>query len=101
MKTVGELKKVLRKRGLLQEKTEDLKKRQAQENDRRCMDYECAGSKSSYAEPEADPRIDWLTFDSRMVREHTAFICKGAAFRPEYLEAAAQTVRSAISVRHP
>ena len=26
MKTVGELKKVLRKRGLLQEKTEDLKK---------------------------------------------------------------------------
>ncbi len=90
MKTVGELKKVLRQRGLLQENTENLKNRQALENDRRCMDWECAGSEASYAEPEADPRIDWLTFDSRTVREHTAFICKGAAFRPEYLEAAVQ-----------
>ena len=90
MKTVGELKKVLRQRGLLQENTENFKNRQAQENDRRCMDYECAGSETSYTESEADPRIDWLTFDSRTVREHTAFICKGAAFRPEYLEAAAQ-----------
>ena len=90
MKTVGELKKVLRQRGLLQENTENLKNRQALENDRRCMDWECAGSEASYAELEADPRIDWLTFDSRTVREHTAFICKGAAFRPEYLEVAAQ-----------
>ena len=39
MKTVGELKKVLRQRGLLQENTENLKNRQALENDRRCMDY--------------------------------------------------------------
>ena len=40
MKTVGELKKVLRQRGLLQENTENLKNRQALENDRRCMDSE-------------------------------------------------------------
>lgn len=32
MKTVGELKKVLRQRGLLQENTENLKNRQALEN---------------------------------------------------------------------
>ena len=49
MKTVGELKKVLRQRGLLQENTENLKNRQALENDRRCMDLECAGSEASYA----------------------------------------------------
>ena len=61
MKTVGELKKVLRQRGLLQENTENFKNRQALENDRRGMDWECAGSEASYAKSEADPRSDWLT----------------------------------------
>lgn len=33
-------------------------------------------------------KIEHLTFDSRDVRKNTLFICKGAHFRPEYLEAA-------------
>ena len=65
MKTVGDLKQILQQRGLLQENAENLKNGQNQP-------------------------IEWLTCDSRMVREHTAFICKGEAFRPEYLTAAAQ-----------
>lgn len=35
-------------------------------------------------------RISWLTCDSRKVIPGTLFICKGAAFRPEYLQQAIQ-----------
>ena len=37
---------------------------------------------------ESQP-VRWLTYDSRTVREGTLFICKGAAFKEEYLEGAA------------
>ena len=90
MKTVGELRQVLQQRGLLQEETENLKIGQTQENDRRHMDWERVGNRTAYTESEVALPIDWLTCDSRTVREHTAFICKGAAFRPEYLAAAAR-----------
>ena len=36
---------------------------------------------------EADT-VEYLTFDSKKVKEGTLFICKGAAFKAEYLEEA-------------
>lgn len=41
-----------------------------------------------YADGKEDLCIEYLTYDSRMVTEGTLFICKGAAFKPEYLDAA-------------
>lgn len=57
MKTLGDIKKVLLQRELLKE-----------------------------SETGADDLpIAWLTCDSREVTGHTLFICKGAAFKPQYL----------------
>lgn len=36
----------------------------------------------------ADKNLEYLTFDSKKVKEGTLFICKGAAFKKEYLEEA-------------
>ena len=69
MKTVGELRQVLQQRGLLQEETENLKIGQTQENDRRHMDWERVGNRTAYTESEVALPIDWLTCDSRTVRE--------------------------------
>lgn len=41
---------------------------------------------SGYA--DADQQIEYLTFDSKKVVEGTLFICKGAAFKAEYLDEA-------------
>ncbi|MDY3249223.1 MAG: UDP-N-acetylmuramyl-tripeptide synthetase [Candidatus Choladocola sp.] len=38
---------------------------------------------------ESNPVIRWISCDSRKVVSGTLFICKGAAFRPEYLQEAA------------
>lgn len=38
---------------------------------------------------KSDREMKWLTCDSRKVSEGTVFICKGAAFRNEYLQEAA------------
>lgn len=40
------------------------------------------------APADADLPVSWVTCDSRDVRANTLFVCKGAAFKPEYLEAA-------------
>ncbi len=40
-------------------------------------------------EAAADTELAWLTCDSRSVVKDTVFICKGAAFREEYLQDAA------------
>lgn len=37
-----------------------------------------------------DREIAWMTCDSRNAVRDTLFICKGAAFLPEYLEEAAE-----------
>ena len=39
---------------------------------------------------EENTTVSYLTYDSRKVREGTLFICKGAAFREEYLDDAAK-----------
>lgn len=92
VKTVGELKQILQQRGLLQENTENSQNGQTWGNGRRYTDRKFAGNRTVNvnAEEKENTHIDWLTCDSRTVRENTAFICKGAAFRPEYLAAAAQ-----------
>ena len=38
------------------------------------------------AEPGVDPQIHYLTYDSRAVVPGTLFICKGVAFKAEYLQ---------------
>ena len=92
VKTVGELKQILQQRGLLQENTENSQNGQTWGNGRRYTDRKFTGNRTVNvnAEEKENTHIDWLTCDSRTVRENTAFICKGAAFRPEYLAAAAQ-----------
>ena len=42
---------------------------------------------SSYMS-EKEPTVEYLSYSSRDVRPGTLFICKGAAFKPEYLEEA-------------
>lgn len=64
MKRIDEIAAVLRERGLLESMTGRRVKRQT--------------------------AVKWLTCDSRSVIEGTLFICKGAAFRPEYLQEAAE-----------
>ena len=62
------------------------------------------GVRKSVTEPAYDERIlfkwgrrkknvGYLTYDSREVTEGTLFICKGAAFKAEYLDAAIEKVR--------
>lgn len=63
MKTIQDMQNVLRERGLLIGIAQGVK-----------------------MEKMAGQEIRWLTCDSRAVREHTAFICKGASFRAEYLQ---------------
>lgn len=62
MKTLGDMIKVLQQRNLLAE----VKK----------------GNQDDWM----TQKLEWLTCDSRKVRENTLFICKGAAFQPKYLE---------------
>ena len=65
--TVTEITMVLEKRGLLREP------------------FLCKYEKGSSEYKNEDPEVKWLTCDSRTVVPGTLFICKGAAFRPEYL----------------
>lgn len=44
--------------------------------------------KEFYSNGEEDKTVEYLTYDSREVTEGTLFICKGAAFKAEYLDAA-------------
>ena len=44
--------------------------------------------KEFYSCGKEDAQIEYLTYDSREVVEGTLFICKGAAFKAEYLDAA-------------
>ena len=44
--------------------------------------------KEHYAGNEDDLQIEYLTYDSKQVVEGTLFICKGAAFKAEYLDEA-------------
>ena len=80
MKTLGDIKRVLWQKDLLQgvsgwtariseqkDKTED---EETKEKDLHKMN---------------ELPVDWLTCDSREVTENTLFICKGAAFQPKYL----------------
>ena len=39
-------------------------------------------------EGEFSRKISYVTYDSREVKDGTLFICKGAAFKPEYLKSA-------------
>ncbi|MDO5346053.1 MAG: UDP-N-acetylmuramyl-tripeptide synthetase [Lachnospiraceae bacterium] len=62
MKTLGDMETVLRSRGVLKAVTG--------------------------REKSEEKQVSWLTCDSRNVKEGTLFICKGAAFRKEYLQQA-------------
>ena len=64
MKTVGEMEEILRSRGLLK-----------------------AATGRGMSEKE---QVRWLTCDSRDAKQGTLFICKGAAFKKEYLKQAVQ-----------
>ena len=64
MKTVGDMEEILRSRGLLKAAT---------------------GREMSEKE-----QVRWLTCDSRDAKQGTLFICKGAAFKKEYLKQAVQ-----------
>ena len=44
--------------------------------------------KEFYSNGEEEKTVEYLTYDSREVTEGTLFICKGAAFKAEYLDAA-------------
>ena len=44
--------------------------------------------KEFYSNGEEEKNVGYLTYDSREVTEGTLFICKGAAFKAEYLDAA-------------
>ena len=44
--------------------------------------------KEFYSNGEEEKTVGYLTYDSREVTEGTLFICKGAAFKAEYLDAA-------------
>ena len=48
---------------------------------------------------QEDTHPEVLTYDSREVTENTMFICKGAAFKEEYLTSAVEREQSFISVR--
>lgn len=63
MMTIGDVGRILKQRGLL------------------CM--------TTGNMPEEKEIVHWVTCDSREVSENTVFICKGAAFRREYLKDAA------------
>lgn len=41
-----------------------------------------------YSKGEEDTVVEYLTYDSKQVKEGTLFICKGAAFKAEYLDEA-------------
>ena len=41
-----------------------------------------------YSDGRDDLPIEYLTYDSKQVKENTLFICKGAAFKAEYLDEA-------------
>lgn len=79
--TVAEMAAVLKNRGLLQKFISYNKAEKAEQ--------EMENQK------EAEMEIKWLTCDSREVIPGTLFICKGVAFRPEYLQQAAE--RGAIA----
>ena len=68
--TVGDMAEVLKNRGLLKAGSED----------------EIIDKKNT--EKRKMEELKWLTCDSRRVVPGTLFICKGAAFRPEYLQQA-------------
>lgn len=84
--TVGEMRAVLRSRGLLKEIDKD---RQAGMEDAGNADMQAGGERVEPADMHGH-EIKWLTCDSRTVVLGTLFICKGAAFRPEYLQQAVQ-----------
>lgn len=44
--------------------------------------------KEFYSDGKEDSTIEYLTFDSKKVRENTLFVCKGAAFKAQYLDEA-------------
>ncbi len=77
MVTIGEIEETLRERGLMRQ-------------DEEAAAHETAGRQSDVAERQSDAKICWLTCDSRAARPGTLFICKGAAFREEYLREAAE-----------
>ena len=41
--------------------------------------------KEFYSDGKEDSVVEYLTYDSKKVTEGTLFICKGAAFKAEYL----------------
>ena len=77
MITIGDVEKVLRERGLLAG------------YDRKKPGAESPQVQSICGNDIAEPVL-WLTCDSRTVEPGTLFICKGAAFREEYLREAAE-----------
>ncbi|MCB7302776.1 UDP-N-acetylmuramoyl-L-alanyl-D-glutamate--2,6-diaminopimelate ligase [Bariatricus massiliensis] len=46
--------------------------------------------KEFYSDGQDDIVIDYLTYDSKQVTKNTLFICKGAAFKAEYLDEAVE-----------
>ena len=75
MATIEEMAALLRERGLLK--------------------------KTEVPEKAYTDRLTHLTYDSRSVRPGTLFICKGASFREEYLEAAAAQGAAAYISERP
>lgn len=73
MKAMREMEALLRQRGLL--------KKVIRGKEQWAADEKVQGSAGEEA-------LAWLTCDSRAVVPGTLFICKGAAFRPEYLQEA-------------
>lgn len=49
-----------------------------------------SGLLSEYIDPNENTEIEYITFDSRNVKENTLFTCKGAKFKSEYLVRAMQ-----------
>ena len=41
-------------------------------------------------EEDLNTEIEWLSCDSRNVKPGTLFVCKGVAFKPEYLQQAVE-----------
>lgn len=98
MTTIGDVEKVLREKGLLRQKgetegvsheTKNLDETVAQEAAKEQGSAEWGRNRMIYS-MNWETQILWLTCDSRAVVPGTLFICKGAAFREEYLREAAE-----------
>ncbi len=100
MITIGEIERVLRERGLMRQ--EEGMEEISHGTGKRDPDEAAAHGGAESQEDMEDSRnqiicggdektqIRWLTCDSRAVVSGTLFICKGAAFREEYLREAAE-----------